>query len=195
MRAVAAWIVKLRFLLLLVAVLTLLPALQILPELKTNNNVDAFLAENDPGLAFYREITEIFGGDHIVYVAVEAGEGGIWSVDEIARLDRITKAAESLENVDEALSLTSTDAVQGIPGLVTVGPLLETLPETEQEIADLKERVERSPLLARMVAPGGTATLVAIELDDSFRQAEDLDPCCPCKRLPTHRLTHDAACR
>ncbi len=168
MRAVAAWIVKLRFLLLLLAIATLLPALRILPELKTNNNVDAFLAENDPGLAFYREITEVFGGDHVVYVAVEAQGESVWTVEEIARLDRITRAVESDAMVDEALSLSSTDAVQGMPGLVTVGPLMEALPETQADVDEIRAQVEASPLLERMVAPNGEATLVAIELDDSL---------------------------
>ena len=164
MHTIATWIVKLRFILLGIALLALLPALKLLPTLTTNNNVDAFLAEGDPGLAFYREITDIFGSDHIIYVAVEADDGDIWTVDQLARLDALTRAAEQVEGVEEALSLTTSDAVQGFPGMVTVGPLMEELPADTDAVAELREQVEGSPLLRRLVAPGGNAALIAVEL-------------------------------
>ncbi len=162
MHTVATWLVKLRFLLLIVALLALLPALQLLPTLTTNNNVDAFLAEGDPGLGFYREMTEVFGGDHIIYVAVEAPN--IWTVDELARLDTLTRAAEGVQGVEEVLSLANTDAVQGSPGWVEVGPLIEELPEDEDTVAELRQQVQDSPILRRLVAPGGDAALIAVEV-------------------------------
>jgi predicted RND superfamily exporter protein len=168
MHTVATWIVKLRFLLLGIALLALLPALKVLPTLTTNNNVDAFLAEGDPGLGFYREITDVFGSDHIVYVAVEAEDGQIWTPAELARLDRLTRTAEGVEGVEEALSLTSTDAVQGSPGMVTVGPLMEALPEDEAAVAALRAQVEGSPLLRRLVAPDGGAALIAVEMHEGL---------------------------
>jgi len=163
MHTVATWIVKLRFVLLGIALLALLPALKVLPTLTTNNNVDAFLAEGDPGLAFYRDTTDIFGGDHIVYVAVQASD--IWTVDALARIDTLTRAAEGVEGVHEAVSLTSTDAVQGSPGWVQVGPLVEDLPADDAAVAKLREQVDASPLLRRLVAPGGDAALIAVELE------------------------------
>ena len=163
MHTVATWLVKLRFVLLGVALLVLLPALGVLPTLTTNNNVDAFLAEGDPGLSFYREVTEIFGGDHIIYVAMEAPD--IWTVEQLARLDILTRTAEGVEGVDEALSLANTDAVQGSPGWVEVGPLMEELPTDEGSVAELREQVDGSPLLRRLVAPRGDAALIAVELD------------------------------
>ena len=162
MRTVATWIVKLRLVLLGVALLALLPALKVLPTLTTNNNVDAFLAEGDPGLGFYREVTETFGSDHIIYVAVEAPD--IWTVEQIARLDMLTKTAERVEGVEEAVSLTSTDAVQGFPGMVTVGPLVDELPRDQAAVDEMRAQVEGSPLLRRLVAPGGGAALIGVEL-------------------------------
>lgn len=145
---IAGWIVSARWALLALALLPLLPALKVLPELRTNNNVDAFLAEGDPGLAFYRETTDRFGGDHVVYVAMEAGDGGIWTRTALQRLQVLTEAASGVDGVHEVLSL----AAQGAPA-------------DEAGIAALRERVRRSPLLGQLVAPGDEATLLAIELD------------------------------
>ncbi len=163
MHTVATWLVKLRFVLLGIALLALVPALGVLPTLTTNNNVDAFLAEGDPGLDFYRQTTETFGGDHIVYVAMTAPD--IWTVDELARLDTLTRTAEGVDGVEEALSLTNTDAVQGSPGWVEVGPLIDELPGDEAVVAELRDQVAASPLLRRLVAPGGDAALIAVELE------------------------------
>jgi len=145
---IAGWIVSARWALLALALLTLLPALKVLPELRTNNNVDAFLAEGDPGLTFYRETTDRFGGDHVVYVAMEAGDGGVWTAAALGRLSELTGAALQVDGVHEVLSLVA-----------------DGVPTDEHGIAALKARVERSPLLGRLVAPGDRATLLAVELD------------------------------
>ena len=148
MQRIAGWIVSARWALLALALLTLLPALKVLPELRTNNNVDAFLAEGDPGLTFYRETTDRFGGDHVVYVAMEAGDGGVWTAAALGRLSELTGAALQVDGVHEVLSLVA-----------------DGVPTDEHGIAALKARVERSPLLGRLVAPGDRATLLAVELD------------------------------
>ena len=151
--------------------LSLLPAALVLPALRNNNTIDTFLAEQDPGLAYYRENTERFGGDHVVYVSVTAGDEGVFSPAGLARIDLVVGSLGSLDALQEVTGLTNVDAVRPSPDGVHLGPLVPELPRTREEAASLEAEVLASPLLSRLVAPGGTASLVIARLDE--RVADD----------------------
>lgn len=157
---------RIRLLLLVLVILSLAPAARFLPDLRSNNNVDAFLAENDPGLSFYQATTDLFGGDHLVWVALRTPPGSLFTVDGLTRLDRVTRALREVEGVDDVTSLTDTDAVLGDAGSVFVGPLLEAPPTTAEEAAGIQAKVEGSPLLRRLLAADGSSTLLVVELAD-----------------------------
>lgn len=159
-------VVRLRVLVLVVAVFSLLPALRVLPNLKSNNTITTFLAEKDPGLVYYQQVSEIFGGDHVVYVALAPTAGPVFDVGTLARLQEVSQALEALDGVEEVTSLTTTDAVWGEPGSVSVGPLMDTLPQTPEEVASLERKVLGSSLLKRFLAPDRSSTLAVVELDD-----------------------------
>jgi len=158
---------RLRFLLLLVVLVALVPTCRVLPELKTNNTIHSFLADNDPGLVFYRQVTEIFGGDQVVLVALKDRGDGVFSVAGLQRIDRLTKDIGHLEGVEEVTSLTDTDAVLGVPGFVEVGPLMEEVPTDAEGVAEIRDKVHSSKLLQRLVSPDESSTLLIVELADT----------------------------
>ena len=151
-------------LLILVAV-TLLPALEQLEGLSTNNTIDSFLAEDDPELLGYREHTERFGGDHVVYVALGVGPGGLFTPAGLSRLSSTTEALEGVESVLDVTSLASTEAVLDRGGGVAVGRLMPAAPKTQKEALELEREVRASPLLRRFLAEDEGSTLAVVRLD------------------------------
>jgi len=149
--------------LLLLVLLSLGPAAEKLPLLKTNNTIDTFLAKNDPGLLFYRETTGIFGGDNLIYVAMDSG--GIFTVQIMGLLDRLADTISAMDGVRKVTNLASTDAVLDDEGVVNVAPLMTSPPKTAEEVARVKGQVRSSPLLRRLKSKDDRSALMIVELD------------------------------
>jgi len=101
----------------------------------------------------------------VVYVAL-AGEGDIFTVEGLAGIDRISHELEDIEGVEEVTSVTTTDAVLGDGGWVEVGPLMDSLPETEEEVAGVRQKVRSSGLLRRLVSADHRSALLVADLED-----------------------------
>ena len=151
--------------LLVLVLLSLGPAAEKLPQLKTNNTIDTFLAKNDPGLLFYRETTGIFGGDNLIYVAMDSGGKGIFSLEVLGLLDHLADTISAMDGVRKVTNLASTDAVLDDEGVVNVAPLMTAPPKTAQQVARIKSQVLSSPLLRRLKSNDNTSALIIIELD------------------------------
>ena len=150
--------------LLVLVLLSLGPAAKKLPQLKTNNTIDSFLAQDDPGLVFYRQTTNIFGGDNLIYVALDNG-GDIFTVETFALLHRLARAIEAVDGVHEVTNLAATEAVLDDEGVVTVAQLMTAPPRTAADLTRVRGQVRASPLLRRLKASDDRSALIMVELD------------------------------
>ena len=157
-----------RFVLLGLVVLASVPTGAWLQGLKADNTVDAFLSEEDPGPAFYRQTTAQFGTDNVAFVALKGAPGSALTLAGIQRIERVSAKLEAVEGVLEVVSLTRTDAVLGGAGSVRVGAFIEDVPEEDWEAEEIAEKVDASPLLQRLVSPDRGSALVAVELDEQL---------------------------
>ena len=151
---------------------TLVPAGLLAGKLQTNNTVETFLVQGDPDLAFYRETIERFGGDRLVYLSVDFGGDGVFSVGSLRRLDEVTRAVAGVEGVARVTSLASTDAILDRDGWVESGPLMVEPPSTVGEVERIEEKVFASSLLPWFVSPDRGSALVVIEVDPELGPVE-----------------------
>ena len=148
-----------------IALITLVPAGLFASRIETNNTIDTFLVQDDPGLAFYRDTTDRFGGDLLVYVSADLGEAGVFTVPSLTLVDEVTHTLEKLDGVVRVSSLASTEAIFDDDGMVEPGPLMETVPTTDAEVAHIRDKVYSSALLPWYVSPDRRATLIVAEAD------------------------------
>lgn len=170
MKGVSTTLVKVALPLAGLVVLSLIPAGLLTSRIKTNNTIDAFLAQRDPGLTFYRETTAKFGGDRLVYVSVAPGD--VFTVPALQLVDDVTRALADLDGVVRVSSLAATDAIFDEGGFVTLGPLMESVPTTAEEVARVEQKVYGSHLLPWYVSPDRTATLVVAEADPALEPVD-----------------------
>jgi uncharacterized protein len=145
--------------------LSCVPAGWIASGIETNNTIHTFVAQGDPGLAFYRQTTERFGGDLLVFVSMDTGERGVFAPHSLARLGELTDAVTALDGVARVSSLANVETVVHEGGAAVVGPLLEPAPRTVAEAAVVEQRVFESMLLPWYVSPDRRATLVVAEVE------------------------------
>jgi uncharacterized protein len=128
---------------------------------------------SDEEVGFLDEHRQVFGDeDGIVVVLVEAED--VFQPHVLEQVVAISDAFDDLEDIDKVLSLTTMPELSGSPPLLEIKPLLEEIPTTAAEIADLRERTLSSRVfLHRFVNPEGTATAILGIFD--LEVVEELD--------------------
>src|SRR5690554_6048570 len=86
----------------LIAILTLVFALRI-PGLKIFTDFADLLPQQHPYIELHNSIKDSFGGANVLVVGVEFEEGDIFTNENLARIDRITQAVDSLPGVNHNL--------------------------------------------------------------------------------------------
>lgn len=85
-----------------IAILTLIFALRI-PGLKIYTDFADLLPQQHPYIQLHNSIKDSFGGANVLVVGVEFSDGDIFTNDNLARIDRITQAVDSLPGVNHNL--------------------------------------------------------------------------------------------
>ncbi len=139
-----------------------------------DSDIESWFIEGDPNLETYRGFLERFEADEITVLGVFGDE--LFSPEVLAALDRFTEAApERIPHLYRIRSLTNVKVVQRRgPGHVAVERLMEYVPESAEEAAELKARALKDPLVRdNLVAADGRATAVVLELDAKHNNFED----------------------
>lgn len=156
-------------------ILLLVPFLFAIPlaTLEKDMRSDAFIADDNPALAYRDVIKERFGLEDPMLIAVVApGERGVFRGDVLAPFMALTDAVRDLENVlsDEVLGLSTASAIESVDADLIVEPLLESVPRDQEQMDQLQFRVRAFPLIdGSLVSSTGEALLLIVQLEDSQR--------------------------
>ena len=120
----------------------------------------------DEHVEFLAEHRKLYGDeDGFVSVLVESDD--VFSGPSLDQIVRLTDAIGDVEHVEQVLSLSTMYEIGGQPGIIEVRQLLETLPDTEEERAALRDRTVGNRLFVnRFVNPSSTAALIMVVFDD-----------------------------
>ena len=157
----------------LVIVLCLLPILlaaSFLPALQKDIRSDAFLAKDNPALAYRKKIKEQFGLSDPLVVAVYSNEAdGVFDPGVLSLLDWLSTHISALPNIDasKTVSLSTEKNITATSEGMEIRPFLDPLPETESQVADLRRAVMDFPLyVGSIVSPDGRVALIVAEMVD-----------------------------
>lgn len=143
-----------------------------IPGVHIENERKAELPADDPIVQLDDEILSLFGGGKYTLIGVAPTEGDIFQPWFLRRLRDMTEAVRALPGIDprKVLSITAPKVKTieaGGPDEIVVRPVIETLPETEEEAARLRERLLAQKLLVgHLIAPGGKAAAIAADIDE-----------------------------
>ncbi len=181
------------------ALLLLCIPLAFVGELRQDTRSDAFLAPDNPALAYRDELRERFGlGDPLIVAVHSGAPQGIYTPETLALVASLTDQLADLENVNSSsvLSLSLEDNVRGSVGGLEVSPFMDETVTTTSEAQALAREVERFPLfVGSLVAQDRSTTLIVLELADeslatqTYRQVRQL---CDEQALPAEVTLHVA---
>lgn len=144
-----------------------------IPQLKVKTATEDFLFENDPIRATYDAFKVDFGQDQIALVTIEPPE--VFDRRFLEQLVAFHRALEDeLPYLEEITSLWNVRSVRGRGEELVVEDLLEQMPETEAEMAALRDRVLSTPSYRTrgLISDDGRATSVLLEVA-TYSSADD----------------------
>lgn len=150
-----------------------------LPRLRADYDPRSFHPQGTPLVAATRRAEAVFGADDQTAL-VALLDPQLFSVEGLARVDRLTRALGGLPGVERVTSLTNAPTVTGDGELLAVAPRLDPLPRSPEEADAARRGVLSDPNLAGILAAqDGTACLLLVEVLESWsppaRRAELYD--------------------
>ena len=116
-----------------------------LPSLKIDTTTEGFLHKSDPMRVQYDMFRDQFGRDEKLMIAVKTQN--IFDLDFLEKLDRFHHALEDeLPNIKGVDSLINARNTYGIEGELIVEPLIDNLPQNNEDLISLKETVTNNSL-------------------------------------------------
>jgi uncharacterized protein len=142
----------------LVVIITALAGIKI-PSVRVDASAEGMMIEGDPEQDYYAETLDKFGTDNITVIYVEDDE--LFSPEKMTALDELAFAMEEIPGVDKVESLFTVTNFKGEDGALTTAPLVDWIPETQEEADEVKANALRNPVLVNnIVSPDGRVTAI-----------------------------------
>ncbi len=158
-----------------------------LSKLTVDISTEGFLHKTDPTLIDYNTFRDQFGRDELIIVAIRSPE-----IFEATFLEKLKSLHEELEDtvpyIEDITSLINARNTRGEKDKLIVEDLLEHWPETDEELASVKQRALDNPLYKNLlISEDSTMTTIVIKTQayssagsgidvlEGFEEDEDTD--------------------
>jgi predicted RND superfamily exporter protein len=157
----------------LIVAISLLPVLAgayFLPGLEKDIRSDAFLADDNPALVYKQKVKEQFGlGDPLIVAIVDDSPTGVFNTAALELLQNLSDQIADLPNINESrvTSLATEKRIAATPDGMEIEPFFTTPPESDSELAELRDAVRDQPLfLGTLISEDGRVALIIAEMHD-----------------------------
>ncbi len=143
-----------------------------LSKMKVDPSSDGIFDPNDPVRVAYDSFREIFGRDEMIMLAIDGSE--IFEMDFLKKLQKLhVDLEENVPFVEEVTSLINARHTYGEGDLLIVADLMESFPETQAQLDNLKKTVLSSQLYRnQLISEDGKVTTILIKID-AFQPHEE----------------------
>ncbi|MCK9521647.1 MAG: MMPL family transporter [Proteobacteria bacterium] len=167
MEKLAYRIIALRIPILVMLGLVTAAAIYHMTTLEPDDDVMKFMPGDDPDIRLFNQINKRFGGLDVAIIGIESDS--MFTTEKIASTRQLTRQLAEIEGVFDVLSFTEVPDPQPSPDGLRVTPLvMDEIPQTEAELADLKRRVlANENAVGNLISPDGRASMVLCFLGGS----------------------------
>lgn len=169
-------------------------AFALVPQLKADGRIEAFMHEADPALATYYEMRRDFGQDNRIIVTVQSPE--IFSRDFLTKFSQFhNEIGKEVPYIAELFSLYNIPFIEYDGGGIYLEELVHNMLVREQDPRQLRDRVVSTPLYRNFIisADGKTAAIVvepyrfAPHPTDCIARPDQAIACEPAEGQPAER--------
>jgi len=146
-----------------------------LPKIELETSTEAFLHEDDPARVAYNEFRYQYGRDDKILLLIETPDD-VFSLKHLNRLKELHQALEiKVSRIEEVESLINARSTRGVDDVLVVGDFLERWPETEAEVAQLKQQALANPLYINTFISADTHFTAILLQTEVFTNASTVD--------------------
>lgn len=170
-----------------------------LPGITIDTSTEGFLNEEDPAMLAYNAFRDQFGRDEVIIIALKPKR-----VFESGFLKTLKRLHQDLEDnvpyIDDITSLINARNTRGEKNELIVEDLMEQWPETEADLAVIRDRAMANPMYRNMLlSADGTFTTIIIRSYSQSSQGTETDilngfetPAEPVSATPRQKYLTDA---
>lgn len=146
-----------------------------LPRITIDTSTEGFLHDKDPALLAYNAFRDQFGRDEAIIIALKPKQ-----VFDPVFLKTLKRLHQDLEDnvpfIDDITSLINARNTRGEENELIVEDLMEHWPETEAELAVIRDRAMANPMYRNMLlSADGTFTTIVIRSYSQSSQGTETD--------------------
>jgi uncharacterized protein len=165
MEKLTAFILRIRYLtIVIVLLLTVLFGYKI-KDLKVNADVLGYLPDDDAAAMLFSRIGEDYGGNELIIIGIE-GES-VFSYEMLEIVRKVSDSVRTVSGIGYVTSLTNVIDIRGDDGFIEIGRLIDEydIPQDENQLAELKKyALSKAMYRGNLVSADGTATLVVAKV-------------------------------
>jgi hydrophobe/amphiphile efflux-3 (HAE3) family protein len=150
------------------------------PKIHIDTDPENMLEAEQPDRVFYDQVKEEFGIRDMLVLGI-TDEAGIFRPETLGKIARITEGILQIEGVivEDVISFTTTDNVTSDGGLLNIRRIMESVPQTPDEIDALRSQLYENPLFVeKLISADGNAVALYIPIerkDLSYRISKQIE--------------------
>jgi len=166
MTSFGKWVVRLRWVILLLVLLITVGLVSATKHLTVNNDYDTWFPENDRVTEIYRMVDKQFGANALVFAVLDFTEKGTFDPESLALVQRMTDALEAIDELFNVSSLTNIVDIRKTDYGIEVGNLIPEIPETREELERLKQYVlSKEMYVNTLISPDAKYTVLVANIE------------------------------
>ena len=166
MTSFGKWVVRLRWVILLIVLLITVGLVSATKHLTVNNDYDTWFPENDRVTEIYRMVDRQFGANALVFAVLDFSERGTFDPESLALVQRMTDALDAIDELFNVSSLTNIVDIRKTDYGIEVGDLIPEIPETREELGRLKEYVlSKEMYVNTLISPDAKYTVLVANIE------------------------------
>ncbi len=131
----------------------------------------------DPELDFLEKFEETFSpSDNLVYVLL-LHDKNVFNYESLKAIQKMTQEIENLEGIDNVLSLTNANLIEGTQDGFNIVTPLENIPKDPKELKKIEERFLHEPLVVKqLISRDAKATVIIAQFDSEHTEDNQRKP-------------------
>jgi len=134
-----------------------------IPRIIFQADIRDMIPADDPVVKDMEETTKIFGSQNILMAVLRSDN--IFTVNTLKKIHQIEEGFSDLPGVDKVTTPLNINLIESSEFLITIAPIVEHIPENEEEVKKFKEKILMSPTGKSFVTENGKAALMLIALN------------------------------
>ncbi len=146
-----------------------------IPKITIDISTEGFLHKTDPTLIEYNDFRDQFGRDELIIIAIHSPE--IFTQNFLSKLKTLhNELVENVPYIEDITSLVNARNTHGDRDELIVQELLENWPETQEEIAVIRQQALENPMFKNtLISEDGKFTTIMIKTQTYSSVGSDID--------------------